>query len=499
MNKYVKKIAVSIGVIFLFNSYIFSQESPLTPHIKKVSVEPDENFPGKVAIYIDTTNTTPGSEFVVKRQLIEPEVIGGVTYEVSYTIGAFPFDTNVAFDTTARAHKRPEPYEIYATHPDYTEQSENSPQHQSIFLEITKNDSCSKAHFLNWTPYIGYSINSYSIQRRSIVNNDTTWAQIGTAYSDTSYSNNDVSYYEEYVYRIMGSQSGSKQTFSNEVSVITMPLDSIDTEEFYVDLIENSGTQMEVGCHVDDSADILYYQLFREIEFSDSVEVDKIDYSNDDYLTFTDPNKIKEATYKIIATNTCHETTGGELLFKPLVLHCELKGEKVLLNWNASYFEDENYQVELTIDSEPTQYINTETIRSFTLNLDSSIYENNENFCFKIVGTTTEGYKSYSNTACIPKTPGIKMYNAFTPNSDGLNDKIGPDFFGAVIVELDFIIYNKFGEKIFHATNPDSDYDWDGNYKGLKVQEGGYLYYIRIKTSLGKELEKSGVISVIYP
>ena len=79
------------------------------------------------------------------------------------------------------------------------------------------------------------------------------------------------------------------------------------------------------------------------------------------------------------------------------------------------------------------------------------------------------------------------MPNAFTPNNDGLNDCYGIKFWG-VIQELDFGIYNRWGERIFHTSNPNDC--WDGTYKGVQQNPDVYVYLITAKTFCGKVFKK---------
>ncbi len=73
------------------------------------------------------------------------------------------------------------------------------------------------------------------------------------------------------------------------------------------------------------------------------------------------------------------------------------------------------------------------------------------------------------------------MPNAFTPNGDGINDCYGMKYW-MYIKQLEFTIYNRWGEKVFTTDNPANC--WDGLYKG-KILAGNYVYYIKAKTDCG--------------
>ena len=84
--------------------------------------------------------------------------------------------------------------------------------------------------------------------------------------------------------------------------------------------------------------------------------------------------------------------------------------------------------------------------------------------------------------------------DAFTPNSDGLNDLF--EAIGIGITEYHIYIYSRWGQLIFEGN--DINDSWDGRYQGEKVQMGVYTYYIRFKTTLDtRERTRSGIVTVV--
>ncbi|TMI62425.1 MAG: gliding motility-associated C-terminal domain-containing protein [Bacteroidetes bacterium] len=89
---------------------------------------------------------------------------------------------------------------------------------------------------------------------------------------------------------------------------------------------------------------------------------------------------------------------------------------------------------------------------------------------------------------------GYLMPSAFTPNNDGLNDCFGIKFWGP-IVELEFNIFNRWGEKVFHTTNPGNC--WNGRFRGVEQKSDVYVYWIRAKTTCESSVFRKGVITLI--
>ncbi|MCH2045550.1 MAG: PKD domain-containing protein, partial [Saprospiraceae bacterium] len=93
----------------------------------------------------------------------------------------------------------------------------------------------------------------------------------------------------------------------------------------------------------------------------------------------------------------------------------------------------------------------------------------------------------------ICEAPYIFVPNAFTPNGDGLND--GVYVRGNVIQEFYFVIYDRWGEKVFETTNQ-ADY-WDGTFRGRKLNPDVYGYYLECECVGGQKYFKKGNITLI--
>ena len=126
-----------------------------------------------------------------------------------------------------------------------------------------------------------------------------------------------------------------------------------------------------------------------------------------------------------------------------------------------------------------------------------------DEICYKVEaeenGSWTMGEQGFSrsNKACVSIVPEIRMANALTPNGDGINDEIRPvlTFLPRLYV---FAVFDRWGNKIFETN--DHEAPWKGRIKGgNKVPEGVYVYYIKLTTTSGIEVEKRGEITVFYP
>jgi gliding motility-associated-like protein len=88
---------------------------------------------------------------------------------------------------------------------------------------------------------------------------------------------------------------------------------------------------------------------------------------------------------------------------------------------------------------------------------------------------------------------GIQIPNAFTPNSDGLNDCFGVKFLGA-ISNLKLSVYDRWGNRVFYTTNPNQC--WDGRYKDKQLASGVFIYQVSATTLCGN-ITKKGTVTLI--
>lgn len=89
--------------------------------------------------------------------------------------------------------------------------------------------------------------------------------------------------------------------------------------------------------------------------------------------------------------------------------------------------------------------------------------------------------------------PNIYVPNGFTPNDDGRNDVLYVR--GNNIDELYFVIYNRWGEKVFESRS--IDVGWDGRQGGRLLPPEVYGYYLRVRCRNGQEFFHKGNVTLI--
>lgn len=94
---------------------------------------------------------------------------------------------------------------------------------------------------------------------------------------------------------------------------------------------------------------------------------------------------------------------------------------------------------------------------------------------------------------CIQAPVTIFVPDIFSPNGDGINDVCYVR--GKGISKLSFIVYDRWGEKVFETSNP--DIGWNGTFKSKDAETGVYVYYLNATMFDDSKIEQKGDISLV--
>ncbi|NVO03121.1 MAG: gliding motility-associated C-terminal domain-containing protein, partial [Bacteroidetes bacterium] len=83
--------------------------------------------------------------------------------------------------------------------------------------------------------------------------------------------------------------------------------------------------------------------------------------------------------------------------------------------------------------------------------------------------------------------------SAFSPNGDNENDVLFVR--GNCISEMEFVVYDRWGEKVYQSS--DKSNSWDGYYKGSPMNAQVFVYYLTATLYNGETVKKQGNISLI--
>ncbi|MBC7694550.1 MAG: gliding motility-associated C-terminal domain-containing protein [Burkholderiales bacterium] len=82
--------------------------------------------------------------------------------------------------------------------------------------------------------------------------------------------------------------------------------------------------------------------------------------------------------------------------------------------------------------------------------------------------------------------------SAFSPNDDGQNDMLF--VMGNCIKNMEFVIFDRWGEKVFVSNDP--AFGWDGTFNGKKLDPAAFAFYLKATVD-GKDVVQKGSISIV--
>jgi gliding motility-associated-like protein len=87
----------------------------------------------------------------------------------------------------------------------------------------------------------------------------------------------------------------------------------------------------------------------------------------------------------------------------------------------------------------------------------------------------------------------IDVPNAFSPNGDGINDRLLVKGYG--IAKMNFSVYNRWGQLVYHSA--DQSQGWDGKLKGMLQPMDTYAYVVEVVFSDGSKATKKGDVTLL--
>ena len=496
-----KKFLTYIVFFHLATVWVVAQvgDRPESPDLKRVTVD-----------------TTTGHAWIYWSPSPSPEVTANIIFLNQNNVW-IPVDTvsNATTDfknTFSNANYFPESYVISAFAPPDKE-SPLTEKHTTIFLTL-QFDSCHAELNVSWTPYIGWadSLEYYNIFRNT---NGGSFSIIDSLPPDSiSFTDTTIEAYVNYCYYIQANHKNVLTSTSNKVCKYTqMPRIPGFINADYA-TINSENDEISLSFTIDPASEIYHFKLLRTDDPNGIFDTiaDFADHRSEK-LTYIDKPEdlLSPYYYKLAAINLCNRVIVRSNITSTMILTVNNEDALNYLTWTPNIGWKggvEKYEVyrktmvnpsELiaTVDAGDTSYTDDVELNNLIYNVDDS------KFCYFIKAVEGEnnphGIRGISTTAvnCVVLQSKIFIPNAFTPNGDGKNDAWFPKLsFTPATYHL--IIKNRWGNILFEST--DHLQAWGPSVNGEKtVQEGTYIYFLRITTGEGKEILRKGFINVIFP
>ena len=386
--------------------------------------------------------------------------------------------------------------------------------HGTVFLEASA-DGCIRTANLAWNDYFDWpeGISSYEIYL-SIDNQPEE--KLGTvAGSQTQYVYDNLVSGANYCFTVRAIKNVSDRisSSSNQVCITLDIPKRLDYSYNYRTTVQPGNTGVEEYFYADNTAEFLGFDIQRGTDPNALSTIWFIPFdATANFYEYTDPGAspgTESYYYAIVGIDNCDLPADTMNVSRTIFLEAEANTDRTnSLQWNS--YEGwlggvDSYNIYRSYDG-PFEFL--ETVPNGQLSFLDNIEEiiiGEGNFCYYVEAVSSTGppvgplalpfddILSRSNEACAKQNPNIFMPNAFMP--EGINNIFKPVNLYVESNSYLFVIYNRWGEKLFETTNPNEG--WNGSHAGKKDPQGAYVYYVQFVSSEGQTYSKSGSVTLI--
>jgi gliding motility-associated-like protein len=472
------------------NSDTLNGASPESPFIQRVSVE--------------------GGKTQIEWQLSSDKRVNAYIIYKSTTAGIKPIDTvfndNKFRDLNSTPDTKREEYYLLAMD-RCGSTSIFGASHKSIRATI-KQDECERSAILNWNLYKDWK-NGVGKQEIWVKEGNLPYVKVDSLLGkDTTFTFKGLKDKQKYCFFIRSTQKGNSKIFANTNEVCLVGNIVASTEFVVVKNLEvNLKNEVSFTWIWNNNADLDSIKIKRSFDGKTYKDISSLSVKNyASEISFTDKMPIDDdiADYSIYSLDICEN-----YVFAPFYT-INIKG-KPQDNRSNTLTWSEHYLTNTTVDYELYRSAN---------GVDTKVWENKDKFtftdpfdplnpdnsvlCYYVVAyawdTLPTGkpirVRSKSNTTCVSQTASIFTPNAFAPR--GVNQEFRPKIsFDEQIAEYNMEIFDRNGAKLFQTNNITLGWNGKVNNIGEEMQQGVYVYYIKIIQKNGKVSEAKGSLMLL--
>ena len=403
--------------------------------------------------------------------------------------------------------------------------SGTSLNHNTIHL-TSELDVCDYSIYFNWNDYnnmVG-SLSHYKVMisetnSAGIVVNSEERFNIGA----NNYTLPNIASGSFYLVKVVAYNSDSTiASFSNIVNVNAALFSKPQFNYITTATVNHESKAIELTCHVDNSAVIDYYKIFRSKREDNSfVSIAKIPFNGSSFINYTDVGanaSLNYYKYQVYPVDTCGvilsvgstqsatDTSFAQSVLLETVANNDMTNDITFNDYDGWLGDDVEYNLYRSVNRGEFSVL---PLATFTGGIDNYLYfdnvaefsDGNGRFCYYVEAlegnTNPYGFveRSLSNISCISQVPILIIPNTFTPNDDEHNEIFFPTTSFVSEIGYSFVIYDKWGHEIFQTNDPSKG--WDGNYLGNPVQNGNYVYHVQYVNGVGSLTEKTDIVILV--
>ena len=468
----------------------------------------DETPPVTPIFLFVTLNPATGNAEMTWSPSPSTDVAGYVVYLYKNGEG-YAIDT--IFDPNATSFSTPRPFTkffsesfVVAAIDSSGNISPLSNELQTIHSEAVA-DTCSRKIMISWNKYLSSPVKVTGYDIYASVSGGTYYLAGHVSDAVTSLEINDFVNGTTYCFIVKAMLENGLSSGSNNPCILvrTQITPAWINADFAT--VTASG-EVALSFSMDPASETDNYILERKIGNSGSFNQISQIRTDDKKITYTDKSAARDQVnfYRIWAVNNCDIPAVVSNLASNILLTAQISGNDIILNWNK-YREWRGTVSSYRIFTDTGDgFKETSSVTSadsvYRVSIPGIMYDLIDGtVCFYVSASESDNPygiegESASNKSCVVIEKLITVPNVFTPDGDLKNDLFRP-VLTFTPAEYRFLVSNRQGRTLFETN--DFMEPWDGSENGSPVNEGVYLWFIKIKTPDGKSISRTGTVTVV--
>ncbi|MEO6818530.1 MAG: gliding motility-associated C-terminal domain-containing protein [Ginsengibacter sp.] len=296
---------------------------------------------------------------------------------------------------------------------------------------------------------------------------------------------------------------------SNQTIGAGITLNNLKQGGYQLFATDSNGCEKKIfNTHISSSA-IPYFDYSQVIAKNDNCNLNEGSISNLKVNGLKGPTTFTwhDASNKIVGNNIFLQNTGAGSYVLKITDDgiCNVQSQPfVITNSNKSIVAPSYQDLIIPRNTDAAIVIRNAAPGDYKLSKDSkgsTILQQNDNGNFIIpkIAADTGFYVQFTLGSCSAPIVRINIKvvdksffaipTAFTPNNDGLNDRLPVSVIGFIDLEY-FRIYNRWGELVYQTQRINDS--WDGNYKGTIQNMGAFVWIAKGKDIKGNVVTDKG-------
>lgn len=368
-------------------------------------------------------------------------------------------------------------------------------------------DTCNNNVKISWNKYLSVPAPVARYDIFSSVNSGAYYLAGQVSENTTEYIVEDITSGSEYCFIVKAILGNGLSSVSNKGCVnisLQRPPSWINADYATV----NEDNKISLSFSIDPLSETDLFRLERKQGFLGLYQQAAVIRSTDaEKILHTDENADLNNIYfyRLAAVNNCDVATVYSNPATNLSLKNTVTDDKLVLDWNSyRKWEGEVESYKIYADKGDGYTLLGETQdgdTTYFIRIPDIMYTLKEGrICFYVEATETGNPYgisgiSRSNTSCTDINENVTVPDIFTPDGDLRNDLFRPVITFSP-VEYRLLITDRLGRVLFETLSFMES--WDGSdTAGKAVNEGVYLWFLKIKTPGGRNISRTGTVTVL--